>query len=168
MTSKTERTTKTNLFDEDITSVYDFDLPQSRYDRYDMEVEIFTSDEQYMVDALHQQYVAIEGRAAIAQLIDSKIGEVATHSAYVMGTTMENTARIEAATPMSRLTKMQQGFDNQLLAQTGKYMLETNAVAYRTMLEDARRNIYKPPPEPEKPRWKGLIPLVIEFFIGEQ
>jgi hypothetical protein len=169
MTTATERQAKkANLFDEDITSLYTLDLPPPRYRAYAMDgVEITNGDEQYMLDAFHQQYVAVEGRTAIAKLIDTRIGEIATHTTYVMGTTTENVARIEAATPTSRLTKMQHNFNDQVMNQAGRYMLETNAIAYRTMHEDMRRSVYKPPPPPPKPRWKGLIPLVVEFFVGE-
>jgi hypothetical protein len=109
---------------------------------------------------------SIEGRTAIAKLVDSRISEIATHTSLMIGMTIENTARIEAATPPSRLTKTQYNYNNQVLSQAGRYMLETNAIAYRTMHEDMRRSIYKPPPPPP-PRRKGIIPLAFEFLFGE-
>jgi hypothetical protein len=162
-----EKKTKANMFDEDITSLYQLELPAPTYNAYTMQgVEILNDDEQYMLNAFHQQYVDIEGRTAIAKLVDTRIGEIATHSAFVMGTTMETVARIEAATSQSRLTKMQHGFNDQVLNQAGRYILETNAIAYRSMHEASRRNVYKPPPPPP-PRWKGIIPLAFEFLFGE-
>jgi hypothetical protein len=169
MTSTTEKRTKpkANLFDEDITSLYQLELPEPTYNAYAIQgIEINNDDEQYMLNAFHQQYVAIEGRTAIAKLIDTRIGEIAAHTTYVMGTTMETVARIEAATPQGRLTKMQHGFNDQVLNQAGRYMLETNAIAYRSMHEDSRRSVYKPPPPPP-PRWKGIIPLAFELLFGE-
>ena len=128
-----------NLFDQDITSVYTLELPPSRTDAYEIQgVDIVDEDEQYMLDALHQQYVAVEGRGAIAQLIDTRIGELATHSSQVMGMTMENIERIEAAAPLGRLAKRFHDFDNKLLDQTARHILETNAIAARTMLPSTR------------------------------
>jgi hypothetical protein len=169
MTTTTETRTrqKANLFDEDITSLYDLELPEPTRYAYSMqEIEIINADEQYMLNAFHQQYVAVEGRTAVAKLIDTRIGEIASHTTFVMGRTVEDVTRIEAATPQSRLTKMQHNFNDQVLNQAGRYMMETNAIAYRTMHEDMRRNVYKPPPPPP-PRWKGIIPLAMEFLFGE-
>lgn len=172
MATATEKHTKqANLFDEDITSVYQLHLPAPTYNAYAMNgIEILNDDEQYMMDTFHQQYVAVEGRTAIAKLIDTRIGEMATHTAYVIGTTTETVTHIEAATPQGRLSKMQHHFNDQVLNQAGKYLLETNAIAYRTMHEDMRRSIYKPPPPPPPPpaRWKGIIPLAFEFLFGER
>ena len=170
MASTTEKQANppTNLFDEDITSVYALELPAPMQNAYPLQgVEIVNDNEQYMLDAFHQQYVAIEGRTAIAKQLDTRISEISTHTSLMMGMTIENTARIEAVTPPSRLTKTQYAFNNQVISQAGRYMLETNAITYRTMHEDIRRNIYKPlPPPPQPPRKKGLIPLVFEFLFG--
>lgn len=171
MTTETERKRKaSNRFDEDITSLYRLELPEPKRNAYAIQVlSIESDDEQYMVDKFHEQYVAVEGRSAIAQLVDTRIGEITTNAAWVMGTTMENMQRIETVTPLGRLTKKQHSFNDQLIDQAGRYILETNAIAYRTMHEDMRRPVYKPPPPPPPPppKKKGLIPAIAEFFFGE-
>lgn len=174
MPSETERKTKAgNRFDEDITSLYRLELPEPKRDAYAIQVlQIENDNEQYIVDKFHEQYVAIEGRSAIAQLVDTRIGEIATNAAWVMGMTTENIERIETATPAGRLTKRQHEFDNRLFDQAAKHILETNAIAVRSMHEDMRRTVYKPPPlppppPPPPPRWKGIIPLAFEFLFGE-
>jgi len=160
-----------NLFDEDITSVYQLDIPQPERHVYTFEVlDIRGEDEQYMVNAFHQQYVAVEGRAAMATVVNTRVGDIATHASLTMGKTMENVERIEAAVPLGRLQKRFHDFDNKLLDQTARHLLETNAIAVRTMHEDIRRNIYKPPPPPPVPprrKRKGLIPGFVEFLFGE-
>lgn len=160
-----------NLFDEDITSVYHLDIPQPERHAYTFEVlDIRGDDEQYMVNAFHQQYVAVEGRNAIAQLVNTRVGDIATHASLTMGQTMENVERIEAAVPLGRLEKRFHDFDNKLLDQTARHLLETNEIAVRTMHEDIRRNVYKPlppPPVPPRRKRKGLIPGMVEFLFGE-
>lgn len=169
MTTKTKDAS--NLFDEDISLLYRLDLPAPKSNAYAIQVMgIFDDEEQYLVDAFHRQSVAIEGRSAIAQLVDTRIGEIANNTAYVMGTTMENVDRIESTASLGRLGKRLQEFDNRLLDQTGKHLLETDAIAIRTMHEDMRRPVYKPPPPPSippRPKRKGVIPGFIEFLFGE-
>jgi hypothetical protein len=160
-----------NLFDEDITLLYRLELPPSKSNAYAIQVlDVLNEDEQYLVDAFHQQSVAIEGRSAIAQLVDTRIGEITSNTAYVMATTMENVERIETVASLGRLSKRLQEFDNRLLDLTAKHLLETDTIAIRTMHEDMRRPVYKPPPlppVPPRPKRKGLIPGLVEFLFGE-
>lgn len=160
-----------NLFDEDITSIYQLALPSPRQPAYTMQVmEIEGEEEQYMLGALHQQYVAIEGRSAIAQLVDTRAAELGSHAAFEMGRTVESVVRVEAATQAGRLGKRFQEFNNRLVDQTASHMLQTNAIAVRSMHEDMRRDIYKPPAPPAplpRRKWKGLFREVGEFLFGE-
>lgn len=173
MTTGTERKPKAgNRFDEDITSLYSAEPPAAKLNAYAIQViSIESDDEQYMVDKFHEQYVAVEGRSAMAQLVYTRIGEITTNAAWVMGTTMENIHRMETMLPPGRLTKKQHAFHDQVLDQAGRYILETNAIAYRTMHEDMRRPVYKPPPPPPlpppPPKKKGVIPAIAEFLFGE-
>lgn len=160
-----------NRFDEDLTSVYELDIPQPKSNAYAIQViSANNDDEKYMLNAFHQQYVAIEGRSAIAQLVDTRIGEIAINSSFVMARTMEDVELIESVTRLGRLGKRLQEFDNRLLDQTARHILETDAIAVRTMHEDMRRNVYKPIPVPEtlRRKRKGLIPAAIEFLFGEE
>lgn len=166
-----KRKASSNRFDEDITSVYELELPKPERDVYTFEVlDIRGEDEEYMVSEFHKQYVAVEGRNAIAQLVNTRVGDISTHAAFTMGQTMENVERIEAAVPLGRLEKRFQDFDNKLLDQTARHILTTNEIAVRTMHEDIRRPIYKPlppPPEPPRRKWPGLIPGMIHILFGE-
>jgi hypothetical protein len=165
--TKTKATT--NRFDEDITSLYQLDPPAPKSNAYAIQVSaVLNEDEQYMLTAFHQQSVAVEGRSAMAQLVDTRIAEMATNTGYVMAGTMENVEQIEASTQVGRLSKRLQEFDNRLLDQTAKYLLATDAIAIQTMHEDIRRNIYKPPPAPPHSKRKGLFPTIGEFLFGER
>ena len=98
----------------------------------------------------------------------ARAAELGTHSAFVMGQTMENIERIESACQFGRLAKRQYAFNNSVVDQVGRHLLETNAIAVRTMHEDMRRDVYPPPPPPPEPKkWKGIIPLAWEFLFGE-
>jgi hypothetical protein len=169
VSTKTKGTS--NLFDEDITAFYELARPEPRPNAYAIQVvEVLNDDEQYMLDKFHEQSIAIEGRSAIAQHIDTRIGEIATNTAYVMAGTMVNVERIETAASLGRLGKRLQEFDNRLLDLTAKHLLETDTIAIRTMHEDIRRSVYKPPPPPPvppRPKRKGLIPGFVEFLFGE-
>jgi hypothetical protein len=157
-----------NVFDEDITTVYSLDLPAPRTDAYVIHVgKAAGQDEQFMLNTFHKQYVAVEGRSAIGQLVDTRIGDIAIHAARVMGTAMESVERVEYAARLGRLTKRLQNFDDQLLEQTGRLILETNGIAVRTMHEDMRSDIYPPPPPPPVKKKKGLIPGTFTFLFGE-
>jgi hypothetical protein len=169
----TKTKAKANMFDEDITSIHDLELPAAQPSAYRFEVyDVINDEERYMVDAFHQQYIAVEGRTAVAKLIDTRSAELGTHSVLVMGQTMENVERIEAASQVGRLTKRQHDFDNRVTDQVGRHLLETNAIAVRTMHEDMRRSPYRPPAPPspvppQRKKWKGIFPAIGEFLFGE-
>lgn len=160
---------KTNMFDQDVTSVYDLELPASQDAYASHEIRVETEDEQYMLSKFHEQYVAVEGRAAIGHLVDERIGDLSRHAAFVMGATVETVSEIELRTSAGRFQKHLMNFDDKLVDQTGRVLLETNAIATRTMHEDMRRPIYPPPPlpPPPPPLKKGLIVNAIEFLFGE-
>ena len=158
-----------NMFDEDITSSYSLDLPAPRTDAYIVHVhKPMDDDEKYMLDAFHHQYVAVEGRSAIGQLVDTRIGDMTIYTAQVMGGSMECVEAIEYAANLGRLSKRLQDFDNKLLDLTGRQLLETQGIAVRTMHEDMRGNVYKPPPPPPQPKRKGAIPGFFQFLFGER
>ena len=157
-----------NRGDEDITTAYSLDLPASRTDAYVVHVgKPASQDEQFMLNTFHKQYVAVEGRSAIGQLVDTRVGDIVIHASRVMGTAMESVERVEYAARLGRLTKRLQNFDDQLLEQTGRLILETNGIAVRTMHEDMRSDIYPPPPPPPAKKKKGLIPGTFTFLFGE-
>jgi len=157
---------KTNMFDQDVTSVYQLDppTPKAAYDVDSIRVE--SDDELYMLDKFHEQYVAVEGRHAIAHLVDERIGNLSQHTAFVMGTTVETISEIEQRTAGGRFQKHLMNFDNRLVDQTGRSLLETNAIAIRTMHEDIRRPVY-PPPAPPPPKKKGVVQAGFELLFGE-
>jgi hypothetical protein len=160
---------KGNIFDEDITTAYSLDLPAPRTDAYAIHVyKTVSPDEQHMLTAFHKQYVAVEGRSAVGQLVDTRIGDLTIHTAQVMGVSMESVERIEIAAHLGRLSRRLQGFDDSLLEQTGRLLLETNAIAIRTMHEDMRQDAYPPPPAPAPKKKKGLIPGTFTFLFGER
>ena len=161
-----ERKGKTPRADAETISAYHLDLPVPTIDAYEIHVDGPDSkDEEYMLDRFHEQYVAVGGRSAVGQLIEGRVSDMAIHSAHVMGVTMESVEFIEEAANLDRLAKRQEDFDNKLLEQTGRQILETNAVAGRTMLEDMRHNVYAPPPREKR---KGALPGLVEFFFGER
>lgn len=170
MATGTDKQSKTdNMFNEDITSVYQLTPPAPRSDAYAIQIMGgLNSDEQAMIEAFHAQAVAIEGRSAIDQLIVTRVGEMATNAAFVMATTMENVEQVEGAARLGRLSRRLQEFDNRLLDQTAKHILETDSIATRTMHEDMRRTIYRPAPPPPPPKWKGVIPAISTFLFGEE
>ena len=109
-----------NIFDEDITTAYSLDLPAPRTDAYAIHVyKTISPDEQYMLTAFHKQYVAVEGRSAIGQLVDTRIGDMTIHAAHVMGVSMESVERIETAAHLGRLSRRLQGFDDKLAGADG-------------------------------------------------
>ena len=166
MAAASERKSKANRRDEDINSAYHLDLPVPVIDVYDIHVyEPQSKDEQYMLDRFHEQYVAVEGRSAVDRAVGTRVGDMAIHSAHVMGVIMESVEFIEYAASLDRLGKRLEDFDNKLLEQTGRQILETNAVAGRTMLEDMRRNVYAPPPPDKR---KGALPGLVDFIFGER
>lgn len=161
-----------NRFDEDITSVYRLELPATTRHAYDFPVyDILNDEERHMATAFHQQYVAVEGRSAIVQLVNTRIEDISSHTARVMGQAMENIERVESAARLGRLDRRLQDFDNKLIDQTARHLLETNGIGVRTMQEDMRRPLYKPPPAPPSPppppKKKGLIPAAFEILFGE-
>ena len=170
MATGTDKQSKTdNLFNEDITSIYQLTQPTPRSHAYELQVmSVLNQDEQYMIEKFHEQSVAIEGRSAIDQLVVTRVGEMATNAAFVMATTMENVERVEGAARLGRLSRRLQEFDNRLLDQTAKHILETDSIATRTMHEDMRRNIYRPVPPPPSRQWKGVIPAIATFLFGEE
>lgn len=158
---------KPNLFDQDITSVYQLDPPTPKA-AYDVDViRVENDDELYVLDKFHEQYVAVEGRHAIAHLVDERIGDLAQHTAFVMGTTVETISAIEQRTAAGRFQKQLMNFDDKLVDQTGRSLLETNAIAIRTMHEDMRRPVYKPTPPPPPPKKKGVLQAGFELLFGE-
>lgn len=173
MTTETDKKTRApgNRYDEDITKLFELQLPTPRTDVYEFLVhDLRSDDEHYMANAFHQQYVAVEGRSAIAQLINTRIGDISTHASHVMGHTMVNIEQIESAASLGRLGRRFQDYNNKLIDQTARHMLETNAIAVRTMQEDMRRSPYPPPPPqllPPRPKRKGLIQLSFELLFGE-
>lgn len=174
MAIDTDKKTRTpgNIFDEDITTLYALKLPEPRRDAYQFEVHDFISDdERHMANAFHQQHVAVEGRTAIAKLVTTRVGDMATHASRVMAQTMENVEAIESAAATGRLTRRLQDYNNKILDQSARHTHETIGVAVWSMHEDMRRSPYPPPPprpEPPKPKFKGVIPAFFEFLFGEE
>ena len=156
---------KANMFDQDVSSVFDLELPAPKAAYQLNEVRVETDDEQYVLKQFHEQYVAVEGRTAIGHLVDERIGDLSRHTALVMGTTVETISEIELRTGAGRFQKQLMNFDDKLVDQTGRMLLETNAIAIRTMHEDIRRPIYKPLSLP--PKKKGVLQVGFELLFGE-
>ncbi len=150
----------------DTRSVYDIYLPVPQDDVYDiLGAKPRTRDEQYMLDRFHEQSDAVQGHHVLGRQIDTRVGDLARHTVYQMGTTMETVEDIEYAANLERLQPRLQDFDNKVLDQTGRLMLETNAIAVRTMHETMRRDVYAPPPKEKR---KGALRGLGEFFFGER
>src|SRR5687768_11572138 len=105
---------KTNMLDEDITSLFEIELSPSKPNHYEIQVEIINDDEQYMLDAFHGQSVAVTGRSAIGQLVTSELTDMAHHAAYAMAQTVEKINRYETAVQAGRLGKQLQNFNERL------------------------------------------------------
>lgn len=162
-----EKSTKRgNIFDQDVASIYDLDLPEHRSDAYEVQVvSILGEDEEHMLAAFHQQYVAVEARSALAQLVDTRIGEMGSHASVAMARMMQDVERVEQVVYLARLGKRLEEFDNRVVDLTTKQALATNAIVVNTIHEDLRRSVYKAPPAARKR--KGLIPAAVEFLFGE-
>lgn len=167
-------TTDQEFFEEDVmgpdyAKLYDLELTINKSDAYDVQVVTVESDaEQHILDQFHQQYVAVEGRNALNQLVNTRSGDMGTNTAFVMAALAENIEQIEANVRLRRLGKSLVNFNNKMFDHTGRQCMQTNAIAARTMQEDMRRDVYKPPPAPPRRRRKGAIPVVVEWLFGEK
>lgn len=173
MSVTTKTKTQANVFEQDISNSYELEMPTRRPNAYDLDIiDIHGEEEQYMIDSFHKQSVAVEGRSAIAQFMDTRIGEIATNSSYAMTTTLETIEAYETGSRVGRYARKLQEFNNRLIDQTARHILETDTIAVRSMQEDIRRPIYQPLPPPPPPlpapKKRGMLRGIGEFLFGEE
>ena len=158
-----------DLMGTDFVSLYDLELSKDKEDAYDVQVINISNDaEQYMLDQFHQQHVAVEGRTAMTKLVTTRIGDMGTNTVLSMAAMLENIEIIEASARLGRLGRKLQDFNNRVVDHTAKLFMETDGIGARTMQEDLRRDVYKPPPTPPRRPKKGLIPTIGKFLFGEE
>ena len=171
-TPKAQTVVDEAILGPDVAKLFDLKLYTDKSDAYDVQVLTVNNDqEQYILDQFHQQHVAIEGRAAIARLTNTRIGDMATNTSLTNAALTENIETIEAEARVGKRRAMLEGNNNQLAAHTAKQFMMTDAIAARSMHEDMRRDLYQPPkepPPPPRPRRKGMRRKIEEWWNGEE
>jgi hypothetical protein len=168
MTTSNKTKPKQNLFEEEVTPTYQIEMAPRRRSLFEIDMEVVTEDEQYMLETFHTQAVAVTGRAALAQFTTDHIGEMASHASSVMTQLMEQVTHYEAAAQVGRFAKPLEHFNNRLLDDTSRAIYEINWRTVQQMDKDSRTAIYREKQPPAPPKRKGALRGFKEFLLGEE
>jgi hypothetical protein len=167
-TTTTKKKSAENMFDEDVADFFQIEEPPARRNMFEIDVYPQNEDEQFMLDVFHTQSVATAGRSAISQYGTTEIGAMNNHATWVMKEAVEQTNYLESTASVGRFRPHLQNFNNQLLNNTARSILELNTLGVRSMYEDTRRSIYPPTSPPARPKRKGVVRGFKEFLFGEE
>lgn len=158
-----------NMFDEDITSVYELQLPAQRSHKTDfqvIELEVRTERQVQIVEKFEEHALVVEGKTALTLLVNDRIGDIGKHAATVFGEVVETAATVEAVTQAGSYRRGLRDFHAQLLTATGRHSLETFEIGVRTMQAAVAASVE--PPRPPRPKNKGVFGAIGEFLFGEE
>lgn len=141
----------------DLSTAPSFEIAQVNPNAYELPIQVMGEKEEYMISAFHEQAVAIEGHAAVARLVDVRLGELGVWAEEAFASAVEGIADIETHTQAGKYGKLLENFNVHLITRTGQAILETNTITARQMHTDMVRSVDMPAPAPVKEEKKGIL-----------